>query len=123
MNYLLDTHILIWWLINPEKLDRNIIEIISENTIFVSDVSIWEISMKRKKGNLHIEFDVDEMLSENEFQLLPISTDHILETENLAYIHGDPFDRLLIAQALREGLCLITKDRRIMEYPVSVLRV
>jgi len=123
MNYLLDTHILIWWLIEPEKLDKKVIEIISQNTIFISDVNIGEISMKRKKGNLHIEFDVHEMLEENNFQLLPISTAHILETEKFEYIHGDPFDRLLIAQAAKEGLTLITKDRKIMEYPVSILRV
>ena len=124
MNYLLDTHILIW-LLNG-TLSEEIVTLLQneKHTFFMSDVSIWEICIKRKKGTLQLdfEFDIQEFLSYKNFKLLPIKTLHILNTEKLNLFHSDPFDRLLASQAQIESYSLITGDKKLWDYPISILR-
>jgi len=125
MNLLLDTHILIWALENSPKLSevakRAIIN--GKNVVFVSTVSIWEISIKRATGKLDVPDNLYQEIQNHRFTLLDINYDHAQLAGNLPNIHKDPFDRMLIAQAKVEKLTLITADSYIHAYDVKVLRV
>lgn len=124
MKFLLDTHILLWALMDHEKLSSTLKEKICDETniIFVSAVSTWEIMIKKSLGKLKIPNNFESALVEARFELLPIRVSHTMEIENLPEIHSDPFDRLLIAQCKIEGLTLITQDKTIMKYDnISIL--
>ncbi len=111
---LIDTHILIWWLIEPKKLKQKHLEIIQneQSNIFVSLVSFWEISLKVKKGKLIFNDEFENILIENSFQLLPISLQHLKILQEIEYIHQDPFDMLILAQAINDNLELISYDEK-----------
>ena len=126
MNYLIDTHILLWVMLDPKKLSKeaqNIIEN-TENKIYVSKISLWEIAIKIKIGKLNIKTDfinIYKLLLSNDFDILDLSNQHIAETLQLPLYHRDPFDRMLIAQAKNENLKIITKDRNFKKYEVEIL--
>jgi PIN domain nuclease of toxin-antitoxin system len=122
--YLLDTHYLIWIMKNPDKLKKEIVNIVenTQNTIYVSQVSLWEIAIKQKIGKLEIldeleNFKID--IENNGFVWLKIKDKHIFETLEIPLFenHRDPFDRLLIAQAKIENLTLISDDTKFDLYP------
>jgi len=124
--YLLDTHILLWWLIDSPKLSDLVREILSDpnNYIAVSVVSAWEINIKLSSNKeFKMLASVEECLDEkNGFNILPVSAKHVFELEQLPNLHKDPFDRMLIAQAISEECVLISSDKSITEYPgVSVV--
>ena len=98
--YLLDTHILIWWLYDLPQLDGAIRNIIANknNDIVVSVASIWEIEIKKALGKLVIDESYFDAIEENGFTLLPIFASHALAIKNLPAIHKDSFDRMLVAQ-------------------------
>ncbi|MBD2456639.1 type II toxin-antitoxin system VapC family toxin [Nostoc sp. FACHB-87] len=123
MNYLLDTHTLLWWLNNDLKLSREAREIISnpENKIFVSAVSAWEISIKKATGKLSAPDNLAEAISVNCFESLLISIEHGLKAGSLPNYHNDPFDRMLIAQAMSENLIIISRDAQFSQYGVNVI--
>lgn len=123
MKLLLDTNVLLWTLTSPDRLSAVAVETIeaSENRVYVSVVSPWEISMKTSRGNLPVFDDLESQLAEMSFDLLPIGLRHTKAIESLPHHHGDPFDRMLIAQAQTEGLTLVTSDRAIRRYSVAVL--
>lgn len=124
MNYLLDTHTFIWWLDNSGQLSSNVKSIIadSDNRIFISHASQWEISIKVVIGRLVFPLDKLELeVEENGFELLGITTQHIIQTSNLPMHHRDPFDRMLIAQAQSESLIILSKDQVFPEYDVKLL--
>jgi PIN domain nuclease of toxin-antitoxin system len=123
MNYLLDTHTLLWWLNNDLKLSREAREIISnpENKIFVSAVSAWEISIKKATGKLSVPDNLAEAISVNCFEPLLISIEHGLKAGSLPNYHNDPFDRMLIAQAMSENLIIISRDAQFSQYGVNVI--
>lgn len=121
MNYLLDTHTLIWALENNPTLSqkaRNAI-INGENMIFVSPVSAWEISIKKATGELDVPDNLYEEIKLHRFTELKINFDHAQLAGSLPDIHKDPFDRMLIAQAMIEKLTLITRDKQISKYDVN----
>jgi PIN domain nuclease of toxin-antitoxin system len=123
MSFLLDTHILLWFLENDSKLSerlRNIITI-PENLIFVSAISAWEISIKQSLGKLIAPNNLEEALRFCRFEILPITLTHGIKIADLPMHHKDPFDRMLIAQALIEGLTIITVDRKFNLYDVPLL--
>ena len=122
-SYLLDTHIVLWWLSNDPKLPKKAKEIIenSENHILVSAVSVWEIVIKKSLKKLSAPDNIKEVLEENGIQLLDMTADHALFLQGLPYLHQDPFDRLLISQALVEDLVLVTADKAIAQYPVPIV--
>src|SRR5262245_7975158 len=97
-SYLIDTHILLWWLSNDKKLTKKISSLISdsENQILVSSVSIWEIVIKKSLNKLKTPDNLKGILKESDFKILPITADHAFQLEQLPPIHNDPFDRLLI---------------------------
>ena len=123
MNILLDTHVLIWALENnPELSDgaRNSI-IRAGNMVFVSSISIWEIAIKKNLGKLETPDNLQEEIELHRFTPLQINFDHAELAGKLPDIHKDPFDRMLIAQAIIEKLTLVSRDKLIARYDVDIL--
>jgi PIN domain nuclease of toxin-antitoxin system len=120
MTFLLDTHVLLWWLDNPRLLSRQAKKAIEDgrNRIYVSAAVAWEIAIKKSLGKLDAPDDLEEMIDANRFNPLPVTIAHALGVLALPDHHRDPFDRLLIAQALHEGFRLVTRDEEIAKYPV-----
>ena len=116
MSYLIDTHILLWWIFNDPKLNNECREIISnpDNTIIVSSASAWEIATKYRIGKLpeakQIVEQYSQILRQAKFSELAISTNHALSAGSLPIAHRDPFDRMIMAQAEIENLPVITYD-------------
>lgn len=127
MNLLLDTHVLLWWPADDARLGRRARTVIAapSNTIWVSAASAWEIAIKTALGRLRLPGPPAEILpaalADNDFRPLPIAVAHALAAGALAPVHGDPFDRMLIAQASTDGLTIITADALIARYAVPVL--
>lgn len=119
MRLLLDTHILLWWLMGDRRLPRSIANAMTsmENDVAVSAASVWEIVIKRALGRLDV--DVDELLASiaaDGFAELPVRFGHTLVVQSLPRHHDDPFDRLLIAQAISDGRRLVTTDQVVLAY-------
>ena len=127
MRLLLDTHALIWWLLGDPGLSRNARAGIADNdnAVFISAVSAWEISTKYRIGKLPaaaiFAADVSGAAESQGFDELPINLHRGQLAGSLPGPHRDPFDRLLVAQALHESLTLVTSDQQIAKYPVPVL--
>jgi PIN domain nuclease of toxin-antitoxin system len=123
MRLLLDTHSLVWWLERPRRLAREAYAAIEEpdNEIFVSAVSVWEISIKSALAKLRPSPDLTDELDRVGFAPLPVTWEHAAAVAVLPLRHRDPFDRLLIAQAKLEALTVLTRDPVFEEYGVQVL--
>ena len=126
MNLLLDTNALLRMAFEPERISGTTRALLAdgENRISYSVTALWEIAIKNgTRRSLRIDpFSFRRLLLEAEFEELPITAAHTLAVNELPRIHGDPFDRILIAQAIIERKILITSDRILLEYPgVSVL--
>lgn len=123
MNYLLDTHTLIWWIENDPGLSRTAREVIADpaSGVFVSAVSVWEISIKMNLGKLRIPDDLLDQIARHQFAGLHITLEHAYAAGALPRHHDDPFDRMLVAQARLEGLQIVTRDPRIALYGVPTL--
>jgi len=123
LRLLLDTNVLLWTLTIPERLSAAAARAIqdSENRVYVSVVSPWEISIKTSLGSLPALDDLEPQLAEMHFDLLPIALPHTKAIESLPHHHRDPFDRMLIAQAQVEGLTIVTSDREMRRYQVALL--
>ena len=121
MQYILDTHVLLWWLADDKALDESKREIIENpNTIiFISAVSTWEIEIKRKLGKLKIPNNFHKVIDGSDFIKLSINISHTLKLADLDDHHNDPFDRLLIAQCLVEKCALLTSDKMMKKYPIK----
>ena len=120
---LLDTHVLLWSLAEPQKLAtraRNALEDV-RNDVFVSAVTAWEVSVKRTKGRMTAPDNLAEVIEECGFIHLPLNFHHAGQAAGLPPLHRDPFDRLLIAQAQIEGLILVTRDARIPLYGIRTM--
>ncbi len=123
MNLLLDTHALLWWLGDDRTLSDAAREAISdpENTVFLSAVVVWEIRIKESIGKLSLPDDFAEVLEDQRFAELPITVAHAHAMAELPTIHRDPFDRMLVAQALVEEMVIVTRDETIAEYGLKVV--
>ena len=123
MKILLDSHAAVWWLASPEKLTAKARSLIADpaNQLTVSAASIWELQLKIAKGKLQMPAEFAEHLWDGGFEELPVRASHVSGLTNLPPIHQDPFDRILIAQAISEGMSLMTRDRLIHQYPVPLL--
>ena len=123
MKLLLDTHVLLWWLDDSALLSVGARQAIENenNTVYVSAAVAWEIVIKRRLGKLNFAHDLEAILTTNRFEPLPVTVSHALAVEQLPDHHKDPFDRLLVAQALQEGFTLVSRDMDIQRYPVSHL--
>jgi PIN domain nuclease of toxin-antitoxin system len=124
VQYLLDTHTLIWWLANDANLSLNAKNVITDpsNLIFVSAASTWEIAIKKSLGKLESPDDLLKQIKVNQFKSLPIDLEETLVVETLPTYHQDPFDRILIAQAQFFDLTIITGDRQFEFYDVKLLK-
>ncbi len=119
MRLLLDTHVLLWWLVDDRKLTKNGRAIIAnpDNDVLVSSASLWEIAIKAAQGRLEVELDdLEAAIARNGFRSLAIGFRHALTAGRLPAIHRDPFDRMLVAQASVEELRLVSHDRVFERY-------
>jgi len=123
LKLLLDTHTMIWAMSEPRLLSSRAKDAIStkENDVFVSVISPWEIAIKRSKKRLRAPEDLGDALEAHQFRLLPVLLRHIKAIGSMPNHHGDPFDRMLVAQATIDGLTLVTSDRALRRYPVATL--
>jgi len=123
MTLLLDTHVLLWWLDDPEQLSKAAQKAIRDgtNTVYVSAAVAWEIAIKRALGKLDAPENLEEVVKASRLLSLPITIAHALAVRSLPNHHRDPFDRMLIAQALQEGCRLVSRDPVIARYAVPQL--
>ena len=122
MSLLLDTRVLLWWLGDDERLPTRMREAVAdgENEVLVSAASAWEVSIKAALGKLTVPEGLRAELREQGFTELPVTVEDGLAAGALPRHHDDPFDRMLIAQAARRGLQLLTVDRRFGDYDVRI---
>ena len=123
MNIIIDTHIFLWALSDPNKISdakRSALEDLS-NTIYVSAVSIAELMIKTSVEKLRIDFDPVEMAKESGFVLLDFSAEAALLLKDMPFHHKDPFDRMLIAQSITGNYPIMTEDPKIALYNCQVL--
>ena len=122
MRLLLDTHALLWWLAD-EGLSSRTRDAIADpaNLVAVSAASAWEIAIKKALGNLTAPDDLEQQVRAGGFVPLPINIAHGIAAGQLARHHDDPFHRMLIAQALAEGLTIVTHDKRFEDYGVGLM--
>lgn len=126
MKLLLDTHILLWWLNDDDKLSEKARQLIEnpDTDIYISHSSLWEIQIKVMTGKLNANLEIIiQQLTENNFKQLPSHVNHFLTLAKLPQHHQDPFDRMLISQALSEPLHLITHDKTVSLYSKSIILV
>jgi PIN domain nuclease of toxin-antitoxin system len=121
---LLDTHAFLWFVDGDERLSRAAVGRIADpqDRVVISVVSAWEIVIKMSIGKLHLDRPLAELWPEsiaaNDFEVLNVTTEHVFATDSLPLHHRDPFDRLLIGQAIAEGLELVSADATFDHYPV-----
>jgi len=124
VNLLLDTHIVLWWLEDHPALSSTVKNRIAhgENLVFLSAAVVWEIRIKEALGKLDIPSDFSIVLDRQPFEKLAIKVEHAHAVKDLPLHHRDPFDRMLIAQAVTEGLTIATHDQVFEKYSVPLLR-
>jgi PIN domain nuclease of toxin-antitoxin system len=116
MRLLLDTHVLLWWLNADRRLSRSVRQLIAESDVAVSAAVVWEIAIKRMLGRITIDLkELISAISADQFVELPVRFAHSLVLQSLPRHHDDPFDRILIAQAIAEGRRLVTRDGDVLE--------
>jgi PIN domain nuclease of toxin-antitoxin system len=125
MKLLLDTHLLLWTAGQPDRLPASALELIDAptNELLFSAASIWEVAIKRALGRNDFRADARLLrrgLLDNGYIELPILSEHVVAIDSLPPIHKDPFDRLLVAQAIVEGITLLTADALVAQYPGPV---
>ena len=122
MRLLVDTHVLLWWLADDDRLPEGPRDAVNTaQEVRLSTASVWEIAIKRKIGRLQVPEHYLEAVDAGEIDLLPITAQHAEIAGALPRHHDDPFDRMLVAQAKTDDLTLVTADRRLTEYDVPVL--
>lgn len=127
MKLLLDTHAFLWWITGSDRVSHHARDAISDtaNEVYVSAASGWELAIKASLGRVALPDDLEGFLSEqlatNGFDVLPIHLRHALGVYRLPDLHRDPFDRMLIAQAIAERMSLVSGDPRIAGYGTDVL--
>ncbi len=127
MKLLLDTHTFIWMDAAPEKLPRQVAELLQspEHDLLLSVVSVWEIQIKTQLGKLDMHNDLAKLVQDqqkrNRLIVLPVTLVHVFSLGKLPLHHKDPFDRLLIAQAISENAALLSRDETFAAYPIKLL--
>lgn len=127
MRVLLDTHAFLWWINDDARMSERARYVFSDgnNELLLSAASSWEMALKIRLGNLRVSGDlgpyISTRLAENAMEMLPITLGHTVGVAELPLHHRDPFDRLLVAQALAEELPIVSADPQLARYPVEVL--
>lgn len=122
MKVLLDTHALLWWLTDDPKLSQAAKALVQSEEVLVSVVSLWEIEIKRALGRIDgdIHAVAKEVAGTDGFAWLDVRPTHVLTLSELPLHHRDPFDRMLLAQARREGAVLLSRDAALQAYGVDI---
>ena len=128
MKFLLDTHVLLWAAAQPDQLSGNAKKLLNDpqNELFFSAASIWEISIKNGLGKPDFRADprlLRRGLLDNGYSEISITSEHAVTIELLPPIHKDPFDRILVSQALVEGITLLTNDPIVAKYPAPIKKI
>lgn len=126
MRFLIDTHIFIWFINGDNQLPSPVLSQIEnpQNTCMISIASIWEMGIKYGMGRLELNNDfsaINRFLYDNSIQILPVNFEHIQKLTELPFHHRDPFDRVIIAQAISEQMSIITKDELFSHYSINIL--
>ena len=124
MKLLLDSHVFLWWQANDTRLTREIKNAVrSANQVYVSAVTAWELGLKVSLGKLRLPASVEDGVTASGFWELPVTFAHARVAVALPQHHRDPFDRMLIGEALVENLTVVSQDAAIKRYEVAVTRV
>lgn len=128
MKLLLDTQLLLWSASQPEKLSRGARKIMQDpdNELLFSAASLWEVAIKSSMGREDFRVEPRVLrrgLLDNGYIELPITSQHAVGIDSLPQLHKDPFDRLLMSQAITEGITLLTTDAQLATYPGPVRKV
>ena len=119
---LLDTHVLLWWLVSPSKLSRRAHRLIERSAAAVSVLSIWELRLKQESRSLVLPpGNLADLIAAQDFRLLPLTVEHVEAAAALGGLHADPYDRLLIGSARAERMCFVTRDAQILELAAPLL--
>lgn len=127
MRLLLDTHAFVWWIAEPQRLPAHVLSACEDgaNELLLSVASILEMQIKTQMGKLELDLPLEKLVTReeqaNRVTVLPVRAAHVYAIERLPSLHKDPFDRLLVAQALVEDARIITSDKAIAGYPAEVL--
>lgn len=126
MDFLLDTHIVIWFITNDSKLTETVRKAIEnvENKCLVSIATYWEIGIKFSLGRLELKSKLEnifDLITQSGLEVLPVTQTHILSASKLEFHHNDPFDRLIIGQSIAENLTLISVDKIFKRYNINLL--
>jgi len=126
MAYLLDTHAYLWFVSGDEQLPESAGKIIKDinQSCFLSAASLWEITIKHQNNKLDLGISLKELFEfadRNQIEIIPINFEHLLLLSKLQIHHNDPFDRLIIAQAISEDLIIITRDKLFKNYKVKIV--
>jgi PIN domain nuclease of toxin-antitoxin system len=124
MAFLLDTHTFLWFVAGDKQLPPTVRDKIKDikQHCFLSVASLWEITIKFQIGKLTLNISLEELfnyIDRNQIEIIPINIEHLLTLSELPRHHGDPFDRLIISQAIAENLILITRDSALKKYKVK----
>jgi PIN domain nuclease of toxin-antitoxin system len=123
---IIDTHAFIWFLYGDKKLSSKAKLAIADgnNQCFLSSASLWEIAIKESIGKLNLSITnqrLEQRLLQNQIKVLPITLDHTFQVKVLPHHHRDPFDRMIVAQSMVEGLTIITADTEFSKYTLNIL--
>ena len=125
MNYLLDTHTFLWFIYDNPRISKKSLSILRNprNDIYLSSTVAWEIAIKENIGKIEIHTSLNDLITQSletyNFITLPVSLAHAIKVGTLPSIHRDPFDRILVAQAMVENLTILTSDPFIKKYKVK----
>jgi PIN domain nuclease of toxin-antitoxin system len=125
LRLLLDAHAFLWWVQEDDRLPRSTSRLIADpsSQVSISAVTVWELVIKERLGRLRLDGPAVELfpfaIERDGFAVLPVEMRHALGIASLPLIHGDPFDRMLVAQAIEDSLTLVTGDRTLQAYPVD----
>jgi PIN domain nuclease of toxin-antitoxin system len=121
--FLIDTHVLLWLDEGPEKISEHILGLLRDpkHVVYCSAASLWEIAIKQNVGKLRVEGSLTDMLERYGLRELPVTARDAENTRGLPLHHRDPFDRMLVAQAMAGNLVLVSGDRQMLAYEVPIL--
>lgn len=125
MSYLIDTHILIWYIEGNKQLNQKLIDMINKpaNAILISQASLWEMTIKISISKLKLSLSLPDLrvfLINRNFQIIDYNFYHLETLLHLPFHHQDPFDRMIIAQAITENLTILTNDAKFKDYPANI---
>jgi PIN domain nuclease of toxin-antitoxin system len=126
MDYLLDTHAIVWYFEDSSELPTKVKEIVKnpDSNVYICSISLWEIALKINIGKLALQLPLEDLLDHikcRDYNILQIEDEYLNKLSSLPSIHKDPFDRMIISSAIVENLTIITKDNEIKKYGVSCI--